>query len=148
MYRYLALKLGSPDDAEDVLQEVFYRLGRYSLRLHLVRNLRAFVFRVARNETNRYLRRKIRTEHLAGSTSAFAESFRGTYASPKQEDDRTIAQALAQIPENQREVIVLKVLEGMTFKEIAAAFGESVNTVASRYRYGIAKLRALLGDIQ
>ena len=148
MYRYLALRLGSPDDAEDVLQEVFYRLARYSLRLRLVRNLRAFVFRIARNEANRYLRRKIRNEHVAGPTSAFAESFCRTYASPKEEDDRTIAEALAQIPKNQREVIVLKALEGMTFKEIAMAFGESINTVASRYRYGIEKLRQLLEDIR
>jgi RNA polymerase sigma-70 factor (ECF subfamily) len=146
MYRYLAVKLGSPDDAEDVLQEVFYRLARHSFRLRFVRNLRAFVFRVARNEANRCLHRKIRNEQTAESTSAFAESFRRTYASPDEGSERVIAEALAQVPENQREVLILKILEGLTFREIAAANGESTNTVASRYRYGIEKLRTILED--
>jgi RNA polymerase sigma-70 factor (ECF subfamily) len=146
MYRYLAVKLGSPDDAEDVLQEVFYKLSRHSFRLRFVRNLRAFVFRVARNEANRSLRRKIRNEKAAGSITAFVESFRRTYASPDKGSDWVIAEALAQVPENQREAVILKTLEGMTFREIAAMNGESINTVASRYRYGIEKLRALLED--
>jgi len=53
MYRYLNAKLGSASDAEDVLQEVFCRLVRYSARLRLARRPRAFVFRVARNEARR-----------------------------------------------------------------------------------------------
>jgi RNA polymerase sigma-70 factor (ECF subfamily) len=48
------------------------------------------------------------------------------------------------VPQNQREVLILKILEGLTFREIAAANGESINTIASRYRYGLEKLRALL----
>ncbi|MFZ2055282.1 MAG: sigma-70 family RNA polymerase sigma factor [Candidatus Aminicenantales bacterium] len=146
MYRYLAVKLGSPDDAEDVLQEVFYRLGRYSFRLRFIRDLRAFVFRVARNEANRYLRRTIRNEQAARSATGLTESFRQTYAALEEGPDWAIAEALAQIPAAQREIIILKVLEGMTLREIAAVNGESVNTVASRYRYGIEKLRALLED--
>lgn len=146
MYRYLAVKLGSPDDAEDVLQEVFFRLAKHSFRLRFARNLRAFVFRVARNEANRCLRRKIRNEQAAELATAFAESFRQTYASPEERSDRVIAEALAQVPESQREVIILKILEGLTFREIAAVNGESINTMASRYRYGIEKLRALLED--
>ncbi|MGB7294376.1 MAG: sigma-70 family RNA polymerase sigma factor [Candidatus Aminicenantales bacterium] len=146
MYRYLSVKLGSPDDAEDVLQEVFYRLGKSSFRLRFVRDLRAFSFRVARNEANRWLRRKIRNEQTAASTIVFAESFRRTYASPEDGTHWAIADALAQIPEGQREVIILKILEGLTFREIAAANGESTNTMASRYRYGIEKLRMILED--
>jgi len=146
MYRYLAVKLGSPDDAEDVLQEVFCRLARHSFRLGFARNPRAFVFKVAGNEANRFMRRKIRNQQTAASTIGFAESFRRTYASPEEGSDRVIAEALARVPENQREVIILKILEGLTFREIAAANGESTNTVASRYRYGIEKLRTILEE--
>ena len=45
------------------------------------------------------------------------------------------------LPAEQREVVHLKVFEGMTFQEIADLCGESINTVASRYRYAIEKLR-------
>jgi predicted RNA polymerase sigma factor len=50
IYRYLLFRLGSAEDAEDVLQEAFCRFARYDLRWRLVRDPQAFVFRVARNE--------------------------------------------------------------------------------------------------
>ena len=59
LYRYLVFKLGAAEDAEDVLQESFCRFARYDLRWRLVRDPRAFVFRVARNEANRFLKRKL-----------------------------------------------------------------------------------------
>jgi RNA polymerase sigma-70 factor (ECF subfamily) len=52
---------------------------------------------------------------------------------------------LATLPPDQREVVHLHVYEGMTFKEVGDALDESMNTVASRYRYGLAKLRCVLG---
>jgi DNA-directed RNA polymerase specialized sigma24 family protein len=53
--------------------------------------------------------------------------------------------ALRALPPEQREVIHLKVFEGHTFNEIADLTGESINTAASRYRYAMDKLRAMLG---
>ena len=53
-------------------------------------------------------------------------------------------QALRELPADQREVLHLKIFEGWTFNEIAALSGESVNTVASRYRYGLLKMRTRL----
>ncbi|MCA1596341.1 MAG: hypothetical protein LC772_07955, partial [Chloroflexi bacterium] len=50
----------------------------------------------------------------------------------------------ARLPVEQREVLALKVFQGLTFKEIARATGISINTAASRYRYGIEKLREAL----
>jgi RNA polymerase sigma-70 factor (ECF subfamily) len=55
-----------------------------------------------------------------------------------------VTQALGELPPEQREVVHLKAFQGMTFKEIADLTGESINTVASRYRYATEKLRALL----
>jgi len=144
MYRYLTVKLGSPDDAEDVLQEVFFRLVKYSFRLRLVHDLRAFAFRIARNEASRFLQRKIHGEQAAQPAAGFAESLRRSYSAPDGLTELALASALAQIPDEQREVIVLRVFEGLSFKEIAAASGQSINTVASRYRYGIEKMRLLM----
>jgi RNA polymerase sigma-70 factor (ECF subfamily) len=57
-----------------------------------------------------------------------------------------IEEALRTLPPEQREVIHLKLFEGMTFQEIAVITEESINTIASRYRYAIDKLRPLLGE--
>jgi RNA polymerase sigma-70 factor (ECF subfamily) len=49
------------------------------------------------------------------------------------------------LPPEQKEAVFLKVCDGLTFKEIASACGVSANTAASRYRYGIEKLREAAG---
>ena len=144
MYRYLTAKLGSASDAEDVLQEAFCRLVRYRTRLRFVRKARVFVFRVARNEANRFLRAKIQSDNVVQSAMRFTDSFRSAYAGPDEPTERLVAGALAQLPEGQREAVVLKIFEGLTFREIAAVCYESIPTVASRYRYGLDKLRGFL----
>ena len=146
MYRYLTIKLGSARDAEDVLQEVFFRLVKYSTRLRFVRNLRVFVFRVARNEAERFLRSKIQEEKLARQPELLTEVLRQSYLGPDESSERFISEALAKVPNDQREVIVLKIFEGMTFNEIADISAESSNTIASRYRYGIEKMRIFLEE--
>jgi DNA-directed RNA polymerase specialized sigma24 family protein len=50
LYNYLTIKLGSPLDTEDVLQEVFYKLVKYKVRFRIIRNPSAYIFRIARNE--------------------------------------------------------------------------------------------------
>ena len=54
---------------------------------------------------------------------------------------RQIREALSRLPDNQCEVVILKIWEGMTFAEIAEVLGKSPNTVASRYRYAMEKLQ-------
>jgi len=62
---------------------------------------------------------------------------------------RQLAEALATLPYEQREVIVLHVKGGLTFHRIAGIQGASINTIQSRYRYGIEKLRSLLnGEVE
>jgi RNA polymerase sigma-70 factor (ECF subfamily) len=52
-----------------------------------------------------------------------------------------VSRALSRLPDDQREVVILKIYQGLSFSEIAAICGSSVNTAASRYRYALAKLR-------
>lgn len=146
LYRYLVFRLGSAEDAEDVLQECFCRFARYDLRWRLVRDPRAFVFRVARNEANRFLRRRIgrrqgEAEIMRGARNGFAAAF----VPP---DEPSLVLLLARVeglPAEQQEAVYLKVFDGLTFKEIASVCGVSANTAASRYRYGIEKLREAVG---
>ena len=144
LYHYLTIKLGSPNDAEDVLQDIFCRLARYSIRLRFARNLQAYVFRLARNEANRFLKKKIRRREEQENVVSFPQIIRDSFENPDAQVSRHVSESLARLPENQREIIVLKVFEELTFKEIAVVCGLSMNTAASRYRYGMEKLRSIL----
>lgn len=144
MYHYLALRLGSAQDAEDVLQETFCRLARVSLRWPLIRNPRAFVFKILRNESNRYLRKHIQERTGEGLRRQGDSASLAVLEGPDPSTGDAIAKALAQLPDEQREVIILKIFQDFSFKETARICGVSINTAAGRYRLGIAKLRVLL----
>ena len=145
LYRYALSILGSPDDAEDAVQEVFIRLARECGRLRGIRNIRAYVLTATRNAAYSILRARRRsdslTEALCGNPSPSV--FR-TDGFPVQHT--MLREALAELPVEQREVLVLKAFEGMTFREIADMVGASISTITSRYQYGIAKLRRALED--
>lgn len=135
LYRVLLAMLRSSADAEDALQEVFAKLA--SGRGGRMRDLKAYLFVAARNEALGILRRRQR-EPLA-ATEVPTEIPGGADAGEASCDWRAL---LARLPLEQREVIVLKVWEGLTFAEIAGIVKASPNTVMSRYRYGIERLRA------
>jgi RNA polymerase sigma-70 factor (ECF subfamily) len=144
MYHYLALRLGSSEDAEDVLQETFCRLARISLRWPLIRNPKAFVFKVLRNESNRYLRKLLQKragEDLSRNIHLAPVS---VLEGPDPMAVDAIARALLRLPDEQKEAIILKIFQDFSFKDVARICGVSINTAASRYRLGIAKLRTLL----
>jgi len=146
LYHYLVFRLGSCQDAEDILQEVFYRFSRYAVRWRMVKNPEAFVFKAARNEANRFLKRrmmqqesmKMKPDHIC----ALASVIKG----PDEKSEKLLAEALGELPDEQREVVLLKVFQELTFREIARICGISQNTAASRYRYALAKLRLFLEE--
>jgi RNA polymerase sigma-70 factor (ECF subfamily) len=146
LYRYLVFRLGSAQDAEDVLQEAFCRFARYDLRWRLVRNRRAFIFRVGRNEANRFLRRKLgRRENERMIATGGAPAFPAAFVAPAEPSLALLLRRAGELPAEQREAVYLKVFDGLTFKEIGSVCGVSANTAASRYRYGIEKLREAVG---
>lgn len=144
MYHYLALRLGSIQDAEDVLQETFCRLARYSMRWAFVRDPKAFVFTALRNEANRFLARRARRRTVGISDAGDRDRLAFVMDDPADVPSTDLARALAGLPDEQREVVVLKIFQDFSFKEIASLCGLSINTAASRYRYGIEKLRSTL----
>ncbi len=135
--------LGSKQDAEDVLQTVFVRMVRQRRHLAAARRLDAYVCQIARHEASRFLkqRRKPRGESPREPWLVGAEP-----DAAGQETAETLQAALAQLPAVQREVVVLKIYRDKTFVEIGGLLALSQNTVASRYRYALEKLRVLLRD--
>ncbi len=132
-------------DARDVLQELFLKLTEQPDRLTDVHEMRAFLLCLAHRQAIDAHRR--RANHAAALERAAAEPV--TLFTPGTNPDETdfcaaLTAALAELPAEQRAVVHLKLWEQMTFAEIAAALDIPPNTAASRYRYGIDKLQALL----
>jgi RNA polymerase sigma-70 factor (ECF subfamily) len=144
LYRYLTLRLGSGQDAEDVLQEVFVRLARYGDRRPFIRDPKAFAFRCARNEANRFWKKRLR--HRNGEAAFRPELASRLFRGPDEASEVRLGEALAGLSAEQREAVVLKEFESLTFRAIGSACGVSTHTAASRYRYGMARLREFFGE--
>ena len=145
LHHYLAVRLGSRQDAEDVLQETFVRLARNRRKLRRVRNLAAYVFTVARNEANRLAERRKREPAVNAGVAAdllFDEAWSDDLS--QRETAELVAGALCSLPPNEREVVQLKTYAGLTFREIAEVTGSPQGTVATRYRTGLKHLRLTL----
>ena len=142
---YLQGMLCSPHDAEDVLQTAFVRIVRHRHRLAGARRLDAYVFQIARNEALRLISRRKRNR----TAEPVKESWLIMPESSREPDDlaEQLQAALGRLPQLQREVIVMKIYRQKTFLEISQLLGLSQNTVASRYRYGMEKLRTLLENL-
>lgn len=141
VYRQALSLLSSVPDAEDVLQEVFLKLvRRRGLPIH---DLKAYLLTAARHQACSLLRQRQRTEPELVPEAVLAASAGGAEATA---DRLIVRQALQSLPTEQREVVELKIFEQLTFEEIGRVVKASVNTVASRYRYALKKLRQALGD--
>lgn len=130
-----ALGLGQ-SEAEDVLQETFVALLKLKAEPD---NPMHYCVRAYRNRALNFKR------GLWRRISRELESIRWFEPTAHQTDLESDAQrALAKLPADQREVIVLKIWHEMTYDAIAAALDLSPNTVAGRYRYGMQKLKTIL----
>ena len=148
---YLLSFVRNEADARDLLQDVFVRIARNDGVLDGVIAEKAFLFRVARNVAIDHSRRidvraRARTT-LSNSECACTDLFAPAVDPDISEFRSSIARALGELPEEQRSVVYLKLWEGETFKDIAEICGISANTAASRYRYGLDKIRELLRPI-
>jgi RNA polymerase sigma-70 factor (ECF subfamily) len=127
----------SPADAEDVVQDAFVRFWRRNLS---IKN-RALLYAAVRSAALDLIRRDNRRARREVEVSGEVE--RSVQPQFEQLDDSQcqLVAALDHLPRDQREVLVMKIWNELTFAEIAEALGISPNTAASRYRYGLASLK-------
>jgi RNA polymerase sigma factor (sigma-70 family) len=145
-------------DVEDVLQDVFFELVEAYRLAKPIDQLGAWLFRVARNRITDLFRKR-RPEPLgapARATEGEGERWEDLLPSPDAGPDaryaRTVlleelADALAELPEEQRSVFLAHEVEGRSFRELAAETGLSVNTLLSRKHYAVLHLRSRLRSI-
>jgi RNA polymerase sigma factor (sigma-70 family) len=156
---FIRRRVPDPRDAEDILQDVFYELVEANRLLMPIEHITGWLFRVARNRIIDLFRKK-KPESFSDSAIEDEEGellqLEELLPSPDAGPDAIYARnllleqleiALEELPEEQREVFVAHELEGLSFKEIAAETGVSVNTLLSRKRYAVLHLRERLQEI-
>jgi RNA polymerase sigma factor (sigma-70 family) len=156
---FIHRRVADPRDAEDVLQDVFYRLVEANRLLMPIDHVTGWLFRVARNRITDLFRKKkpelfgdAASEDEEGESLQIEDLLPSPDAGPEALYFRNLLLdelelALDELPEDQREVFVAHELEGRSFKELAAETGVSVNTLLSRKRYAVLHLRERLQDI-
>lgn len=145
LFRVARVLLGSREEAEDAVQDVFVGLVRARRSLPRVDNIRAYLFASLRRAAAQRAaaRQRVRAVPMDDVPEPAAAA-----ASPVDEWSVRLERAVRELPPEQRELVALKVTGGLTFAEIAVVLGASPNTAASRYRYALAKLRAALQEYQ
>jgi RNA polymerase sigma-70 factor, ECF subfamily len=124
-------------DAEDIVQEAFVRFWR---RQHSIEN-RALLFATVRSIGLDLLRRDARRARREAEVLLEAGETSEPHFETDDESQRALAEAVDRLPQEQREVVVMKIWNELTFSEIGRVLGISQNTAASRYRYALTSLK-------
>lgn len=138
IYNFIVRMIGDRDEAMDLCQEAFMKAYRELNTLKDLDRFSAWLYRIAHNTCYSKLRKD------QGKT--FVELEPETRAARTPIESRlAVEKALQRLPEEQREVVILKIFQNLKFEEIAAIQGAPVSTVKSRLSLGFEKLRSILG---
>ena len=131
--------------AEDVVHDTFVSFAEIAGQLHLRSSLKSYLSTCVANKLRKiYSSKHSQTEPMDNIDMPDRKAITPDEKLAANEQKTCIHNALGQLHHSQREVIILHLSEGMRFKDIAKLDGVSINTVQSRYRYGLAKLKTLL----
>ncbi len=156
---FIRRRVADPEDAEDILQDVFSRLVEANRLLMPIEHVTGWLYTVARNRITDLFRKKqpetfsdLEVEDDEGESLHFEDLLPSPEAGPEAEYLRSVlieelGAAIAELPQEQREVFVAHELEGRSFKELSEATGVNVNTLLARKRYAVLHLRKRLQDI-
>lgn len=156
LWKFIRNRMPSQEDAEDILQEVFFELVEAYRLMKPVEKVGAWMLRVARNRITDWFRRKRPASladavkgHGGDEAASLEDLLPAPGAGPEARYARAIlidelVEALDELPEEQRAVFWANEVEGRSFAEIAAQTGENINTLLSRKRYAVLRLRRRL----
>jgi RNA polymerase sigma factor (sigma-70 family) len=157
---FIRRRVPNEADAEDLLQDVFYEVIAAYRLMEPIKHWSAWMFRVARNRIiDRFRRKRLETsDNDPVAISEEGEELRLQDVLPSPDAGPAAAyahrvlaeeleEALAELPEQQREVFLAHEVEGYSFKEIAARTGIGINTLLARKRYAVLYLHRRLQAI-
>ncbi|MHC4646744.1 MAG: RNA polymerase sigma factor [Planctomycetota bacterium] len=131
--------------AEDILHDVFVAFAGGIKKFHLYGSLENYLTTCVVNRVrDRFRRKQYEVVDLWRVGPLGGDEAQPEQSAMFNEQSQVLADALARIPFEQREVIILHVKGGMRFREIAVMQGVSISTVQGRYRYGLEKLRSIV----
>jgi RNA polymerase sigma factor (sigma-70 family) len=157
---FIRRRVSDEADAEDILQDVFYELIEAYRLMKPIEQAGAWMFRVARNRiVDRFRRKKpeaLADEKLLSGDGEDSLTLEDLLPSPDAGPEAAYARsilmeeldlAIDELPEDQREVFIAHEYDGVSFKEISAETGVSVNTLLSRKHHAVVHLRRRLQTI-
>jgi RNA polymerase sigma factor (sigma-70 family) len=156
---FIRRRVPDPRDAEDILQDVFFKLVEANRLLMPIEHVTSWLFLVARHRITDLFRKKkpdllgdSAVESEDGELLGIEDLLPSPEAGPEVLYFRSLLLdelelAVDELPDEQREVFVGHELEGRSFKEMAAETGRGVNTLLSRKRYAVLRLRHRLRSI-
>lgn len=156
---FIRRRVADARDAEDILQDVFFELVEAYRLTQPIEQIGAWLFRVARNRIVDLWRRRRREEPLV-EDAVDDEEYRTRFeawlpsaeAGPEAAFARRVliqelADAVDELPDAQRQVFIAHEIDGRSFRELAEETGLSINTLLSRKRYAVLRLRRRLRGI-
>lgn len=139
--------VGDMQLAEEIFQDTMLKAWQQATQFRLDGHLKAWLFRVARNNAIDHMRKKrVPMEEYSSSLETAATTFR-----PEREAERSwlsfeVLQSIAELPTVYREVIELRFFQQLGYQEIAGALGIPLGTVKSRLNYAIQRLTKILRE--
>jgi len=158
---FIRKRIPASEDAEDVLQDVFYQLVTGYEEIKSIDKITSWLYTVARNKITDLLRKKKREPAASIQAPAYSgdedelaleDIIPSSGNLPDTEYMRTVImeeleEALEELPEEQQEAFIQNELEGISFKEISEQTGVPINTLASRKRRAVLYLRERLKNL-
>lgn len=142
LYWHIRRLVVSHDDAEDILQETFVKAYRKLWTLRNSASLRPWLYRIATNETNRFLSRNVKLEEMP---QVLADRlYASEYVNYTMDAEVKLQKALLSMSPAQRTVFCLKYYDDMDYDEISKITGVRVETLRVSYHYAKEKVKEFL----
>ncbi|MCG8509792.1 MAG: sigma-70 family RNA polymerase sigma factor [Rhodospirillales bacterium] len=147
MRRYL-LRRHARDEADDLLQETFMQAICHTHRLMAADSPRAWLIGVARHLSLSAIRRRASGRQAVALDEQVLAARTNEAEGTGKEDDRLVAMrtAIDELPDPQREVLLLRLQDELSYEQIAAVVGAPIGTVRSRIHYAVKRLRSVLSE--
>lgn len=143
LYNYFLKCTMNPDESQDLTQNAFIRVMKYSASFKAEHSFRIWLFQIARNQVKDYFRiGRLHREHI-NPLDHVQEPVAHEIDEGKLENEQRLYKALARLAPEKRELLVMGKLQGMKYEEIAAIRGVSVGAVKVQIHRIIAELRRI-----
>jgi RNA polymerase sigma-70 factor (ECF subfamily) len=162
LFTFALRHVGSEPTAEEVVQEAFARIVQHAAEFRHASRFSTWIYRITRNLCVDELRKRALRRHPSLDEPSRGSDAEGLSLGERTPDSRAnveraatsieirqrVADAIAELPEEQREVFLLRELSNLPFKEIAAIVGVEENTAKSRLRYALERLQEALCEFE